>query len=50
MNPIQVPHDDFIFFLLVRVPSDYSDAGLYIFGLPFDVNWINFNPILNSIE
>jgi len=34
-------------FLLVWVPSDYSNAGLYLFGLPFDLNLIYFNPILN---
>ena len=33
-----------------RVTSDYSNAGLYLFGLPFDLNLIYFNPILNSIE
>ena len=32
------------------VPSDDSNAGLYLFGLQFDLNLIYFNPILNSIE
>ena len=48
MNVISVPPDDVIFdFFLVWVPSDDSNAGLYLFGLPFDLNLIYFNPILN---
>ena len=50
MNPIQVPPDDHLFFLLVWVPSDYSNAGLHLFGLTFDLNLIDFNPILSQIE